>query len=54
MISHVSYHEIQCSDAIACMTTIREMIDLGWQISQIRGGRNGPYLLIFRKDESCL
>jgi hypothetical protein len=51
MVSHVAYHEVHCRDAEECISAICDLLHLGWNLSQIRGRRNGPFSLIFRMDD---
>ena len=53
MVTHVAYIELHAASANECLETIRERIELGWQLSQIRGPRNGPFAMIFRMNEAA-
>jgi hypothetical protein len=48
----VSYNEVRCNDERTCIRVIRDLLDRGWQLTQIRGGSHGPYSVVVRKDEA--
>jgi len=48
---HVSYIELHFPHAAMCLEEIRVRLDLGWQLTQVRGPRHGPFVLVFRKDQ---
>lgn len=50
---HVAYQEEHYLNAEACMGGIRRRLDLGWNLSQIRGPRNGPFAVIYRKEDGA-
>lgn len=51
MVTLVSYQEITVRSAVACVEAIRERVDLGWLVSQVRGPKEGPFTVLFRKDD---
>ena len=51
MTRHVAYVEHHFSTAASCVRGIRELVDLGWNVVQLRGGTNGPFLVVCRKDD---
>lgn len=53
MVTHVAYEEYRFRSPGECVTGIRKFVDLGWQISQIRGPSSGPFVVLFRKDEAA-
>jgi hypothetical protein len=52
MVTHVSYIQAEYRTPEECVRGIREHVDQGWRISQIRGAEHGPYVVIFRMDDS--
>jgi hypothetical protein len=50
MVTHVAYDAVQCRTTSECIEAIRAHIELGWRVSQIRGPKEGPFYLVFRKD----
>ena len=50
MVTHVAYDAVQCATAVDCLHIIRAHIELGWRVSQIRGPKEGPFFVVFRKD----
>lgn len=53
MVTHVSYIELHTGTAVDCIEAIREQLELGWRLSQVRGPRRGPFALLFRKEEDA-
>lgn len=51
MVTHVAYIQSDYRTAEDCLRGIREHVDLGWQISQIRGAQAGPFVVIFRMED---
>ncbi|MBN9494589.1 hypothetical protein J0H33_14770 [bacterium] len=51
MVSHVSHWEERFTSPETCPGAIRRYIDHGWQVSQVRGPRHGPFVVLFRMDE---
>jgi len=51
VVMRVAYEQVSYQRADECVRGIRERVDQGWQITEIRGGHGGPYLVIFRMDE---
>ncbi len=51
MVAHVAYVQEEYRTADECLRGIREHVDQGWKISQIRGPEHGPYVVIFRMDD---
>ncbi len=51
MVTHVAYEEIQVQTAAVFVEVVRQHVERGWQISQVRGPRGGPFLVVFRKDD---
>lgn len=52
MVHHVAYLESRYESAAGCIRGIRELLVLGWHVVQLRGGENGPYLVLCRKDDA--
>ena len=52
MVKHVSYTQATYTSAGDCVSGIREHVDLGWRVSQIRGPRSGPFAVLFRMDDA--
>ena len=52
MVTHLSYSEETYRTAEDCLAGIRGYLERGWELSQLRGARNGPFLAIFRMEES--
>jgi hypothetical protein len=50
MVTHVAYDAVQCRTTSECIDAIRAHIELGWRVSQIRGPKDGPFYVVFRKD----
>ncbi|MGH2631811.1 MAG: hypothetical protein ACRDG3_00245 [Tepidiformaceae bacterium] len=53
MVTHVAYIELHPSNAHECLETIREQLELGWQLCQVRGPRTGPFAVLFRMDDAA-
>ena len=51
-VIHVSYLHERYESAPDCIDGIRKRIQLGWQVSQIRGPRSGPFVVLFRIDDT--
>jgi len=51
VIRHVSYREDHYPTARACVRGIQEMVTLGWSLLEVRGGANGPFLVLYRKND---
>ncbi|MEP7216696.1 MAG: hypothetical protein ABI782_10625 [Anaerolineaceae bacterium] len=51
MVKHVSYTQANYTTPEDCVMGIREYVDLGWRVSQIRGTRHGPFAVLFRMDD---
>jgi len=49
MVQRVAYREEHYPTAGSCVRGIRELVSLGWTLLQVRGARNGPFLVICRK-----
>ena len=52
MVTHVAYMQEQYRTPDECLRGIREHVDHGWQISQIRGAQGGPFVVLFRMEDS--
>jgi len=52
MVTHVSFIEIHAGGPRECVEAIRERLELGWQLCQVRGPKSGPFALIFRMDDA--
>jgi hypothetical protein len=52
MVRHVSYFEARYDCAARCVQGIRERIALGWNIVELRGPVNGPFLVLYRMDDA--
>lgn len=50
MVTHVAYDPVQCRTARDCVETIRNYVELGWKVTQVRGPKDGPFYVVFRKD----
>ena len=51
MVTHLSYDEATYRDAAACLEGIRRHLDHGWSVLQLRGPRDGPYLVLFKMED---
>ena len=52
MVTHVVYSEERYERPEQCLLGIREHVSHGWHISQIRGPRSGPFLVLFRIEDA--
>jgi hypothetical protein len=52
VVMRVAYEQVSYERPDECVRGIRERIDHGWQITEIRGSQSGPFLVIFRMDEA--
>ena len=50
-VKHVVYEQTSYRHPNDCVTGIRQHIDHGWQITEIRGSHDGPYLVVFRLED---
>ena len=50
MLTKVAYDERTYPNPVVCLGAIRERIQLGWNVVQLRGPDKGPFLVVFRKD----
>ena len=50
MVTHIAYIELHAASADECLETIREQLELGWHLCQVRGPRSGPFAVLFRVD----
>lgn len=51
MVSHVSYQEEHFTTSDRCLDAIRQHIERGWQVVQVRGPSHGPFVVMFGIDE---
>ena len=51
MLTKVAYDERTYPNPRRCLEAIREHIDLGWNVVQLRGPGDGPFVVLFRKDD---
>ena len=51
MVKHVSYTHATYTDSEHCVSGIREHVEQGWSVSQIRGPVHGPFAVLFRMDD---
>lgn len=51
MVIVVAYQELKLRSAVECVEAIREHVEQGWGVSQVRGPKGGPFLVLFRKDD---
>jgi hypothetical protein len=47
-MTHVAYDERVYADSEACLKAIREHLETGWMLVQLRGPGTGPFLVVFR------
>jgi hypothetical protein len=52
MVTRVAYDERSYRSADECLVAIREHLEVGWNVVQLRGSGAGPFLVLFRKDEN--
>ena len=50
MVTHVAYRQEQFKRPEECLAAIRTSVELGWQVSEIRGSGRGPFVVVFRMD----
>lgn len=50
VVMRVAYEQVFYQRAGECVRGIRQRVDHGWQITEIRGSHDGPFLVIFRID----
>ncbi len=53
MVTKVAYDERSYRDADECLNAIREHLEFGWNVVQLRGSGSGPFLVLFRKDDAA-
>ena len=51
MVTHLTYSEEHYADAAACLSGIRKYYERGWELCQIRGPANGPFIVLFRMED---
>ena len=51
MVKHVSYTQATYTDSEHCVSGIREHVEQGWSVSQIRGPVHGPFAVLLRMDD---
>jgi hypothetical protein len=49
-VRRLTYVHQRYADGTRCVAGIRERLQDGWQVTQIRGGETGPFLVVFQKD----
>lgn len=52
MITHLTYSEEHYRTAAECVNGIRRYFERGWELSQIRGPKQGPFVALFRLEDS--
>jgi hypothetical protein len=50
-VIHLLYEPRQYPEVEECLSGIRDHVDRGWQVSEIRGSGKGPYFVLFRREE---
>lgn len=51
MVTTVAYQEEQYPTAERCVAGIRLYVDRGWEVSQLRGPVQGPFVVLFRIED---
>jgi hypothetical protein len=51
VIKYVSYREEHYSSPAHCVRGIRDLVQLGWVIVEVRGPEKGPFFVLCRKDD---
>ncbi len=51
MVTKVSYDERVYPEPAKCLAAIREHLTVGWDVVQLRGPSNGPFVVVFRKTD---
>lgn len=47
MVTHLVYREEHSPDAQSCIAHIRQRLDLGWMLTQVRGPATGPFAVLY-------
>jgi hypothetical protein len=51
MVFHVAYREERYKSPEHCVAGIRQYVAQGWDICELRGPSNGPYVVLFRIED---
>jgi hypothetical protein len=51
VVTTVAYQEEQYPTAERCVAGIRRYVDRGWEVSQLRGPVQGPFVVLFRIED---
>ncbi len=51
VIHHVAYQQQSYATPDDCVRGIRDLVALGWNVIELRGGEHGPFLVVCRKDD---
>ncbi len=52
VVTKVAYDQREYAEPDTCLAGIRERLALGWDIVQLRGPGNGPFVVLFRKSDT--
>lgn len=52
VVLRVAYQEEQYSTPERCLAGIRQYVDRGWDVSQLRGPAHGPFVVVFRIEDN--
>ena len=52
VVTHIAYQEECYSTADRCVAGIRGYIERGWDLSQVRGPASGPFVVVFRIEDT--
>ncbi len=52
MVRHIAYREEQFVTPDLCIQGIRQLLALGWILLELRGAPGGPFLALWRKEDS--
>lgn len=52
MVTHIAYQEERYRTAERCVAGIREYIDRGWDVSDLSGPLQGPFIVVFRLEDA--
>ena len=51
MVARIAYEHRAYRSADDCVEGIREHVERGWTVALMRGGRRGPFTVVYRKEE---
>jgi hypothetical protein len=52
VIRQIAYREDHYTTSAHCVRGIRDSLALGWTLVEVRGGVDGPFLVLYRKDDA--